>query len=75
MASHEIMLGVAAIKNLIREAKTHQMYSIIETGQSVGMVTMDRSLSDLFRQGAVTYEDCVMRAVDKETFSRLAKAA
>lgn len=74
-ASIEIMTGLPSIKNLIREGKTHQMYSIIETSSNVGMQTMDRALSDLFRQGYVSYEECMMRAVDKETFVRLAKNA
>ena len=74
-ASLEIMLGTPAIKNLIREGKTHQMYSVIETSSNVGMMTMDRSLADLFRQGYVSYEECLHRAVDKESFARLAKGA
>ena len=72
-ASFEIMLGTPAIKNLIREGKTHQMYSVIETSAQIGMQTMDKSLADLFRNGYCAYEECLMRAVDKETFSRLAK--
>lgn len=74
-ASLEIMLGIPAIRNLIREGKTHQMYSTIETSHNVGMVTMDKSLAELYRNGMVTYEDCMMRAVDKDTFARLAKGA
>ncbi len=73
VASIEIMMGTPAIKNLIREGKTHQMYSTIETSAKQGMQTMDRSLADHFRNGSCSYEDCLMRAVDKETFSRLAK--
>lgn len=73
VAAIEIMIGIPAIKNLIREGKTHQMYSIIETNTQIGMQTMDRCLSDHYRNGAVSYEECLMRAVDKETFSRLAK--
>ncbi len=72
-ASIEIMLGTAAIKNLIREGKTHQMYSMIETSQQMGMQTMDASLAAHFRNGNVSYEECLMRAVDKETYARLAK--
>jgi twitching motility protein PilT len=72
-ASLEIMIGTPAIKNLIREGKTHQMYSVIETSAQLGMLTMDRSLADLFKTGYCSYEDCLMRAVDKETFARLAK--
>lgn len=74
-ASLEIMLGIPAIRNLIREGKTHQMYSVLETSGSLGMITMDKSLSELFRQGYVSYDECLQRAVDKETFARLAKGA
>ncbi|HEY3780216.1 MAG TPA: type IV pilus twitching motility protein PilT [Fimbriimonadaceae bacterium] len=74
-AALEVMLGTPAIKNLIREGKTHQMYSVIETSSNVGMQTMDRNLSDLFKNGYVAYEECLMRAVDKDNYSRLAKAA
>ena len=74
-AAIEIMLGTPAIKSLIREGKTHQMYSVIETSGSVGMQTMDRCLADHYRNGRVTFEECLMRAVDKENFSRLAKSA
>ena len=73
VAALEIMMGIPAIRNLIREGKTHQMYSIIETNTQIGMQTMDRNLADHFRNGIVSYEDCLMRAVDKETFSRQAK--
>jgi twitching motility protein PilT len=72
-AAIEIMMGTPAIRNLIREGKTHQMYSIIETNAQLGMQTMDKCLADHFRAGRVSYEECLMRAVDKETFSRLAK--
>jgi twitching motility protein PilT len=73
-AAIEIMLGTPAIKNLIREGKTHQMYSVIETGAQMGMQTMDKSLADLFKHGYCQYEECLMRAVDKENFAKLAKS-
>ena len=73
IVSLEVMIGISAIKNLIREGKTHQMYSVIETSSKVGMVTMDKSLADLVRQAIVSYEEALTRAVDKETFARLAK--
>jgi twitching motility protein PilT len=73
VASLEVMLGTPAIRNLIREGKTHQMYSVLETSAQLGMQTMDRNLADHFRNGNVAYDECLMRAVDKETFSRFAK--
>jgi twitching motility protein PilT len=75
VAALEIMTGIAAVKNLIREGKTHQMYSVIETSKNMGMVTMDASLAELFRGGYVSYDECLLRAVDKDTFARLAKNA
>lgn len=72
-AAIEVMVGTSAIKNLIREGKTHQMYSVIETSSQLGMQTMDRALADLFRNGYVSYEEALMRAVDKENYARLAK--
>ena len=73
VASIEVMLGSSAVKNLIREGKTHQMYSVIEMSGASGMQTMDRSLSDLYRAGIVSFDECLMRAIDKDTFARLAK--
>lgn len=73
-AAIEVMIGNAAIRNLIREGKTHQMYSVIETSSNIGMQTMDRSLADLFKNGYCSHEECMLRAVDKDNFQRLAKA-
>ena len=75
IAALEIMVAIPAIKNLIREGKTHQMYSVIETSSNVGMQTMDRSLAELVRGAYVSYEECLMRSVDKDSFARLAKNA
>ncbi len=72
-AAIEVMLGSSAVKNLIREGKTHQMYSVIEMSGASGMQTMDRSLSDLYRAGVVSFDECLMRAIDKDTFTRMAK--
>lgn len=74
-AALEIMVATPAIKNLVREGKTHQMYSSIETGGQLGMQTMDSSLANFIRLGYCSYDECLMRAVDKETFARLAKVA
>jgi pilus retraction protein PilT len=75
VAAIEVMLANAAIRNLIREGKTHQIYSIMETQSGQGMITMDRALADLHRNGYITYEEAVNRAMDKENFQQLLKAA
>jgi len=54
VAAHEIMIGTPAIRNLIREDKVAQMYSAIQTGSSVGMMTLDQCLQDLVAKRAIT---------------------
>lgn len=56
MAAHEIMRGTSAIRNLIREGKVAQMYSAIQTGQAVGMQTMDQCLQSLVDKRVVSVE-------------------
>ena len=63
----EIMLPNPAIRNLIREDKVHQIYSIMQTGQSkFGMQTLNQSLYDLYVKKQITYEDCVGRSSNVE---------
>jgi twitching motility protein PilT len=54
VAAHEIMIGTPAIRNLIRENKIAQMYSAIQTGQNVGMQTLDQNLTDLVRRNVIS---------------------
>lgn len=54
VAAHEIMIGIPAIRNLIREDKVAQMYSAIQTGSAHGMVTLDQTLQDLVKKRVVT---------------------
>jgi twitching motility protein PilT len=56
IAAHEVMRGTSAIRNLIREDKVAQMYSAIQTGQSIGMQTMDQCLQSLFEKKLITLE-------------------
>ena len=67
VAAHEIMIGTPAIRNLIREGKVAQMYSAIQTGQSMGMQTLDQCLQDLTQMGLVSKEEARFRAVNKDT--------
>jgi len=68
IAAHEIMIGTAAIRNLIREGKIAQMYSAIQTGQAAGMQTLDQCLQDLLRKSLVTREEARYKAQNKESF-------
>jgi twitching motility protein PilT len=68
IAAHEIMIGTAAIRNLIREGKIAQMYSAIQTGHGVGMQTLDQCLQDLLAKGLVSREEARYKAQNKEAF-------
>ncbi|MFO8156136.1 MAG: type IV pilus twitching motility protein PilT [Pseudomonadota bacterium] len=68
VAAHEIMLGTSAIRNLIREDKVAQMYSAIQTGQSVGMQTLDQALQKLVQTGQIAREEAHAKAINKEMF-------
>ncbi len=68
-AAHEIMIGTPAIRNLIRENKVPQMYSAIQTGQGMGMQTLDQCLSVLVDKGIVSRNDARLKANNKELFS------
>ena len=65
-AAHEIMVGTPAIKNLIREGKVAQMYSAMQTGQSVGMQTRDQGLKQLVRDGMVEKEEAALHATQPD---------
>jgi twitching motility protein PilT len=68
VAAHEIMIGTSAIRNLIREAKVAQMYSAIQTGQNVGMQTLDQNLTDLVRRNIITPAEARSKAKIPENF-------
>lgn len=69
VAAHEIMIGTPAIRNLIRENKIAQMYSAIQTGQGIGMQTLDQCLKDLVAKGVVSRLDARGVATSKDAFS------
>jgi twitching motility protein PilT len=62
------MIGTPAIRNLIREGKVAQMYSAIQTSQSVGMQTLDQCLVDLIRRNQINLAEARNRAVNKDLF-------
>jgi len=71
----EIMVANTAIRSIIREGKTHQLDTAIQTGASEGMQTMDRTLAKLVQQGTVTYDSAREYAVDVREFERIVKGA
>jgi len=68
VAAHEIMIGTAAIRNLIREDKIAQMYSAIQTGATHGMQTMDQCLKQLLAKGLISKEVARDKAKQPESF-------
>ncbi|AEE13952.1 twitching motility protein [Thermodesulfobium narugense DSM 14796] len=67
----EVMIATPAVRNLIREGKTSQLYSVIQTSGRYGMQQLDSSLKDLVLRGKVSFEDAFTVAVNKEEFMRL----
>lgn len=71
VAALEVMITTPGIQNIIREGKTHQIESSIQTGSKYGMKTMDMALADLYRRGIITSETALSYAVDRETIKRI----
>jgi twitching motility protein PilT len=67
----EVLVATPAVRNLIREGKTHQIYSAMQAGGKYGMQTMDMSLASLVRQGAVPIETAIERCANEEDLRRL----
>jgi len=67
----EVMIVNPAIRALIRDDKSHQIQSIIQTGGQAGMKTMNQAVFDLYRSGAITYEDAFEYTPDQSEFQRL----
>jgi len=71
IAAMEIMIASPAVRNLIREAKAHQITSIIQTSAHHGMQTMDQCLRDLYQRGLITYEEAMGRAMNQEELKKM----
>ncbi|MFD1121782.1 type IV pilus twitching motility protein PilT [Methylophilus flavus] len=67
VAAHEIMIGTPAIRNLIRENKIAQMYSAIQTGQNVGMQTLDQNLQDLVKRNIISAGEARTKAANRDS--------
>ena len=74
IAALEVLVATPAVRNIIREGKTHQLTSVIQTGVKFGMQPMDIALRDLYRKGIISYDEAVSHAIDEETFARLANS-
>jgi twitching motility protein PilT len=78
IAAYEVMVATPAVRNLIKDGKTHQLRNLLVTGASDGMVTFEKSLSNLLNAGAITYEDAAARSLypkDIEVWPRIPAGA
>jgi len=69
VAAFEIMVATPAIRNMIREHKTHQLYGAIQTGAELGMQTLDNHLLQLYRDGIVSYEMALSKSSNPNEFA------
>lgn len=71
IAAAEILIATPAVRNIIREGKTHQLEAVIQTGTEFGMQSMDKTLVNLIHNGTISYDDARMVAVDPDELDRL----
>ena len=71
MAAAEVLVATPAVRNIIREGKTHQLEAVIQTGGEFGMQSMDKTLVSLIHDGTITYDEARNYAVDLEELDRL----
>jgi twitching motility protein PilT len=71
IAAHEILVGSAALASMIRDNKTFQIPSLMQSGQAQGMQTMDMALERAWREGTIAGQTALEKAIDKESFAKL----
>lgn len=71
VAAAEILIATSAVRNIIREGKSHQLEAVIQTGAEHGMQSMDKTLVNMIHNGIVTYDEARMIAVDIDELDRL----
>ena len=65
------MVATAAVRNIIREGKSHQLEAVIQTGAEFGMQSMDKTIVNLIHNGTITYDEARNYAVDLDEIDRL----
>jgi twitching motility protein PilT len=73
VAAQEILMAIPSVRNLIREGKTHQLPSVLQTGREQGMQTLDDEIERLIKAGIISPEDGLAQAQNKEKISGLTK--
>ncbi len=71
IAAAEILVVTPAVRNIVRESKTHQLDAVIQTGAEHGMQSMDKTLVSLIHEGKISYEEAKNYAIDIEELDRM----
>jgi twitching motility protein PilT len=74
IAAAEILIATPAVRNIIREGKSHQLEAVIQTGAEFGMQSMDKTLVALIHEGSITYDEARNFAVDLDELDRLMRS-
>jgi twitching motility protein PilT len=74
LAAAEILVATPAVRNIIREGKTHQLDAVIQTGAEYGMQSMDKNLVSMIHAGTITYDEARVVAVDIDELDRLMRS-
>jgi twitching motility protein PilT len=74
IAAAEILVVTPAVRNIIRDGKTHQLEAVIQTGGEFGMQSMDKTLVGLIKSGSITYDEARTHAIDSDELDRLMRA-
>ena len=69
--AYELLINTKAVANMIREKRTHEINTVIETSSEEGMISMNASLAELIRRGEVSVEHAFAVAVDPKDLERL----
>ena len=70
----EILIMTNAARNIVREGKTYQLPTVIQTGGKLGMITLDASLKNLFQRRIISVQEALLRASDQEEFKKFIDA-
>ncbi|MGH7196147.1 MAG: type IV pilus twitching motility protein PilT [Candidatus Saccharimonadales bacterium] len=73
IAAAEVLIATPAVRNIVREGKSHQLDAVIQTGGDIGMQSMDKTLVGLVQAGTITYDEARNFAVDLSEFERMAR--
>lgn len=73
VCAQEVLLVNSAVQNIIREHKIQQLYTIMQTGHTLGMTTFENSLKNLYQKGEITYEDAMRHSMKQDELQRMLK--